>query len=142
MSDSRAEILVVDDNRWLREELLGLLTDEGYSAAGVGDGEQALEHMRSAGAPSLLLLDIHMPGLDGPGLCAALRREMGLCQVPIVVLTTERGKGDEALRAHAAAWLEKPFDIAALLRLIARHCGPAPRLREAASSLHHAPASP
>jgi len=62
---SAGTILVVDDNLDTNEALARLLATRGYRVVPAYDGRQALDYLRSGGKPSLIVLDIHMPGIDG-----------------------------------------------------------------------------
>ncbi len=64
MAECRGRILVVDDDEGLRELLVRYLSDNGYEAAGVGDGQAMKRHL-SSHSVDLLLLDVMLPGEDG-----------------------------------------------------------------------------
>ena len=119
-------ILIIEDNNPLREETIGLLTEEGYLVSGVANGEQALALLRGS-TPALVLLDVHMPILDGYGFFAEMKIDPRLAQFPVVVLSTDPGGQDRPLCSLAGAWLQKPYSIDSLLQLVARYCGPATR---------------
>ena len=79
-----AEILVVDDERVVRESLKGILEGEGYSVRLASDGEGALAEYRAA-RPDLILLDVMMPGRNGYSVCEEIRREDSA--IPVIFLT-------------------------------------------------------
>ncbi len=110
-------VLVVDDERTIRELVVEVLRDEGYAAVGAADGRAALEAMEEV-EPDLVLMDVMMPGLDGRGAYLAMRaRPQGL-SVPVVLLSAV---ADPArLPPGVAAFLPKPFDLEQLLALVAR----------------------
>ncbi|MEA2639812.1 MAG: two-component system, OmpR family, response regulator MprA [Chloroflexota bacterium] len=111
-------VLVVDDDPVVREALCLALECEGYPVAAAANGFEALG-MISEARPSLVLLDMHMPTLDGPGLTRAMD-DRGF-DPPIVVMTaTSRDVQQVALAVGAQAWVAKPFDLAELLALVAR----------------------
>ena len=68
--------------------------------------------------PALVVLDIQMPGVDGPAFARALR--MALRRVPLVILTGVEDPKHEADRCNAEAYLSKPFDAAELLKVVRR----------------------
>jgi two-component system response regulator MprA len=108
-------ILVVDDDRAVRESLRRSLSFNGYSVALAEDGVEALE-MITADRPDGLVLDVMMPRLDGLEVCRQLRSTGD--DLPILVLTardtiSERVAG---LDAGADDYLPKPFALRALLR--------------------------
>ena len=109
-----AQILLADDDRAIRESLERALELEGYTVIPVSDGIEALAAARSA-QPDVIVLDVMMPGVDGLGVCRALR-SIGM-RTPILMLTarvevTDRVAG---LDAGADDYLAKPFDLDELL---------------------------
>jgi CheY-like chemotaxis protein len=83
------KILLVDDNRDMREYLLSLLTD--YDVHAVGDGQAALEAALSEPF-SLVLTDVMLPGLDGLELTRALRAHPELRETPVLMLSARAGE--------------------------------------------------
>lgn len=116
MSLSGKRILVVDDNDAIREIVADALRLYGYEVRTARDGTEALAEAREA--PSLVLLDLMMPGLDGASV--ALRLAEQGCVAPIVVVTADRAGAERAKRMGAAGFLPKPFDLDRLLETIAR----------------------
>ena len=113
-------ILVVDDERTVREMLTMVLEAEGYAVVGAVDGRAALAALERDD-PHLVLMDVMMPGLDGPGAYLAMRAQApgspGLA-VPVVLMSAA---ADPArLPAGIAGFLPKPFDLDQLLDLVAR----------------------
>jgi two-component system response regulator MprA len=106
-------ILVVDDEPALRDAVAGLLADAGYRVAVAWNGADALARWERD-PPELVLSDVMMPGLDGLGLVRALRARGDATPV---ILTSAAGApiGGPA----GVAWLPKPVDPDALLRLVA-----------------------
>ena len=114
-------VLVADDAAPARSLLLGLLDQLGYRAVGVAAGPAAVEALDQASdAFGLALIDIDMPGLDGPATAAAIRR---LADPPPLIGLAAAGRPAEAERAAAAGMatsLEKPVRREALGRALAR----------------------
>lgn len=110
-------ILVVDDDPSIRQLVGDVLEEAGYDVLLAADGAQALSVLADA-SPSLLLLDIQMPGVDGPSFARELR--MALRRVPLVILTGVDDPRHEADRCNAEAYLTKPFDAPELLRVVRR----------------------
>jgi two-component system response regulator MprA len=111
-------ILVADDDPEIRELLAILLSDEGYRVVVAADGLRALDVAREE-SPGLILLDVSMPRLDGPGFCLAYREGGGAA--PIVVLSATLDAAIEATveACGAVAHVVKPFEIDDLLSTIA-----------------------
>jgi two-component system response regulator MprA len=120
------KILVVDDERAVRESLRRALELEGYQVELAEDGEQALERVAGLTAPDAVILDVLMPGIDGLEVCRRLRAEAN--SVPVLMLTA-RAEVDSrvaGLDAGADDYLPKPFALAELLarlRALLRRAG-------------------
>jgi CheY-like chemotaxis protein len=122
-SRPRGLVLVVEDEADLRALIVGLLEGDGYAAIGASNGEEALQLLREgAEPPSLILLDLMMPRMDGWAFRAAQRADPALASIPVVVVTGY-GSQLEARPLGAVATLPKPFDLDALLQIVDRHCG-------------------
>ena len=109
------EILVVDDERAVRDSLRRALELEGYGVELAEDGEQALRRLELEPQPDAVILDILMPGADGLEVCRRLRRSGN--EIPVLMLTA-RAEVDSrvaGLDAGADDYLPKPFALAELL---------------------------
>jgi two-component system, OmpR family, response regulator MprA len=106
-------LLVVDDDRALREALRRTLTLGGYEVAMAEDGERALEQIITA-VPDAVVLDVGLPGIDGLEVCRQVRR-LGN-RVPILVLTARDAISDriDGLDVGADDYMVKPFDVGEL----------------------------
>ena len=122
MMAPHTDILVVDDDRGIRETLGDVLVDEGYTVGFARNGAEALEFLRTEGLPSLILLDVSMPVLDGPGFRAQQLKDAALAAIPVILLTAA-GPHDEANEVPGvAAFLRKPFGLSQLLETVGAHC--------------------
>jgi two-component system response regulator MprA len=112
--DPAARVLVVDDDRAVRESLRRSLEFNGYQVALAGDGAEALASIAGQ-APDALVIDVMMPRLDGIETTRALRTAGN--DLPILVLTARDSIGDrvEGLDAGADDYLTKPFALEELL---------------------------
>jgi two-component system response regulator MprA len=108
------KILVVDDERAVRESLRRALALEGYDVDLAADGEEALESVRRS-EPDALILDVLMPGVDGLEVSRRLRRSGS--KVPILMLTARDAIENrvEGLDAGADDYVTKPFALEELL---------------------------
>ena len=123
MTTERALVLVIDDDRDIREGIIGLLEDEGFDAVGANNGLEALNFLaESPRQPSLILLDLMMPILDGWTFCKVRQGVSTLMEIPVVVISAGPMHGPrEPLRVDAT--LPKPFDPDALAWLATRMAG-------------------
>ena len=108
-------ILVVDDERAVRESLRRALELEGYEVELAGDGREALDRLETEPQPDALVLDVLMPEVDGLEVCARLRREGS--RLPVLMLTAraEVENRVEGLDAGADDYVTKPFALEELL---------------------------
>ena len=125
---SRPKVLVVDDDKAVRESLRRSLEYNGYAVTLACDGAEALAVLGTA-APDVVVMDVMMPRLDGLEATRALRSAGH--DVPILVLTARDAVGDrvEGLDAGADDYLTKPFALAELLarlRALLRRAAPSP----------------
>jgi signal transduction histidine kinase len=107
---SPATILVVDDNAANRALAEATLTDDGYRVVLAGSGEAGIAAFERE-RPDCVLLDVRMPGIDGPTACERIRALPGGQDVPIVFVTAQRDVDtfDRALHAGGDDFLSKPF---------------------------------
>jgi DNA-binding response OmpR family regulator len=99
---SRRRVLVVEDERPIRELLRLHLDLAGFEIDETGDGRDALDRTRAA-AFDLLILDVMLPGLDGVSLCRAVRAEGPNKETPILMLTARDGESDKVLGLESGA---------------------------------------
>ena len=102
------KVLVVDDERPIREILSGLLKREGYEVVTASTGEEALELAMSEG-PEVILLDITMPGIDGVETCRRLKAQEKTRSIPVIMISAIGESMMEAVEAGAEDFLNKPF---------------------------------
>jgi two-component system phosphate regulon response regulator PhoB len=113
------EILVVDDEADIRELIRYNLARAGYRVLEAGDGEQALELIRSQ-QPALVVLDLMLPGMDGLDLCRTVKADPILKCIPIIVVSARGEEVDvvAGLELGADDYLAKPFSPRVLLARI------------------------
>ncbi len=118
----RGHILVVDDNPDIVDLLTDVLALEGYHVhAAVGD---LVLPLARAVCPDLILLDAHMPGLDGATVSRRLRADPATAAIPRVAVTADPDLRARAAEMGAVAAVGKPFEFPALLRCVARWAEP------------------
>ncbi len=109
------KILVVDDERAVRDSLRRALELEGYDIELAENGREALDRLDSGAEPDALVLDVLMPGVDRLEVCRTLRRKGS--RLPVLMLTARTQVEDrvEGLDAGADDYLTKPFALEELL---------------------------
>ncbi len=110
-------VLVVDDDPDILEAVCDILEAEGYRVARARHGLEALDRVDEE-RPSIILLDLMMPVMDGVAFAQALRQRRIDERIPIVVISAD-GNPHKAASLGASGFLAKPFDIDALLSQVA-----------------------
>lgn len=113
-------VLLVEDNETIRHAFRILLEDSGYAVEEAESGQEAIDRAVAA-PPSVVLLDLGLPDINGLDVTRRLRATDATRDVPVVALTGRALETDEqaCLDAGCTAYLSKPVDAAALLRKIA-----------------------
>jgi DNA-binding response OmpR family regulator len=128
-----ATVLVVDDEPIVRDVIVRYLRRDGFAVLEAGDGERARELIET-GDPSLVVLDIMLPGIDGLELCRWIR---GRSELPVILLTARGEEADRivGLELGADDYVTKPFSprelsarVRSVLRRSDRRAAPAERL--------------
>ncbi len=112
-------ILVIDDQREIRENLTEILTSEGFDAACATDGEDALQYLRHH-VPDLILCDLMMPRMDGFEFVSRVRSDRRTAAIPFVFLTGRADKSDfrRGMDLGADDYVSKPWTVDGLLTAI------------------------
>jgi CheY-like chemotaxis protein len=122
---SRPRVLVVEDDEDIRESLVEVLLDHGYASTSAVHGLDALRKLKDpAQRPSLILLDLMMPVMDGRAFREHQLSEPALATIPVVVISAFRDQDRMVSSLKPAAFLPKPIDLPALLRAIEVHALP------------------
>ncbi len=116
LPDFRQPVLIVEDDRHIRELLTHHLERAGYECVPAADGKRALE-TAARRAFSLVVLDLMLPGVDGLAVCRELRREGINRDVPILMLTARHDERDkiQGLETGADDYVTKPFGVGELV---------------------------
>ena len=118
---SARKILVVEDNDMNMQLVEYLLEEGGYEIVKAASGEEALAITRDAGtAPDLILMDIHLPGMDGLSVVRAMKTDDRTRHIPILALTAHamRGDKDRFLEAGCDGYISKPIDVKTFISAI------------------------
>lgn len=120
---SARNILVVEDNDMNMQLVEFLLEEGGYHIVKATSGEEALAMTRDGGAPDLILMDIHLPGMDGLSVVRAFKSDERTARIPILALTAHamRGDKDRFLEAGCDGYISKPIDVKTFIASIERY---------------------
>ncbi len=119
---ARRTVLIVDDDRDIRETLQEILEQEGYEVATAKNGLDALGTARDE-RPAMILLDLFMPVMDGLEFRRRQLLDPDLAGIPVIVVSAAAGVEDSIGSLGVAGHLEKPLRIEQLFELVARYCG-------------------
>jgi two-component system, OmpR family, KDP operon response regulator KdpE len=123
MASEYAPILLIDDDGDLRGALRLTLQAEGYEVVEAADGKAAL-HLMVGGnplEPSLIVLDMQMPGMSGWEFLAVVRSYVRLKTTPVIVLSGRAPNAETMSRGAVSAWIQKPADFTELLDVVKAH---------------------
>ena len=107
-------VLVVDDEERIRSSLRGILSDEGFRVVDTGDGPSVMD-MIERESPSLVLLDVWMPEVDGIELLRRIKAEQPEVSVIMISGHANIQSAVAATRLGAADFIQKPFSVSGLL---------------------------
>jgi two-component system chemotaxis response regulator CheY len=117
------QILVVDDDTDIRETLAQILEFEGFQVVCACNGQEAmaqLEHLK----PSLILLDLMMPVMNGYEFRIAQKLKPEIAGIPVIILSADGNVQQKAAAAEVSCYLKKPIELDTLLSAIRRFCSP------------------
>jgi signal transduction histidine kinase len=136
-TEDRAHVLLVDDNRDMREYVQRLLGRK-YNVTAVTDGVEAMD-AALANPPDLVLTDVMMPRMDGLELLQALRADPVTATIPVIMLSARAGEDAESqgLEAGADDYLVKPFTARELMARVGSHISMHQLRMELTAQEHH-----
>ena len=124
---SERNILVVEDNDMNMQLVEFLLEEGGYRIVKATSGEEALAITREGPGrkPDLILMDIHLPGMDGLSVVRAIKADERTSRIPVLALTAHamRGDKDRFLEAGCDGYISKPIDVKTFIASIERYLG-------------------
>ena len=118
-------VLVIEDNEQNRYLVSYLLEKHGYDVVCATDGQRGLE-MANSVSPSVILLDIQLPKMDGYAVARALRTQPKLQDIPIIAVTSYAMPGDQekAMASGCTGYIEKPIDPSTFVATMERNLKP------------------
>ncbi|WP_240359818.1 response regulator [Pyxidicoccus trucidator] len=126
MPASSGPLLIVEDDADIREALQGYLELQGYEVRAASNGKEALKYLETPPRPSLILLDMALPVMDGHRVLTARKANATLAGVPVIILSAgmaamnPRDRAVYAANYDVAAFLKKPVEPRLLLEVIER----------------------
>ena len=120
-------LLLVEDDRDIREAMQDLLEDAGYHVNVAANGKEALSLLSSLARPCLILLDLMMPVMSGEEFLGELREKEGLAPIPVVIVSAWAREAAKENRVQG--FVSKPVDPERLLLVVRKFCR-APRPAE------------
>ena len=115
---SSGYILIIEDDDDIREALAQILELEGYSVREAANGREALDISSREPLPSLILLDLMMPVMDGWQFRSEQMKDPTLAKVPVLVISADAGVHEKVASFGAASVLPKPISLDRLLRAV------------------------
>jgi DNA-binding response OmpR family regulator len=102
------KILIIEDDKFLRELIAQKLTKEGYESSEAIDGEEGIKKIKEE-KPSLILLDLILPGIDGFEVLSQMKEDPAVSSIPVIILSNLGQKEDieRGLKLGAADYLIK-----------------------------------
>jgi len=124
MTMSAKTILIVDDNQKNLKLIRDILQFKGFATVEAADGETAVELAKS-NQPSLILMDVQLPGMDGRTAMKAIKANERTRNIPVVALTAlaMRGTREELLADGFDDYISKPIEIKEVLKLVQKFLG-------------------
>jgi CheY-like chemotaxis protein len=114
------KILVCDDEQEILDITQLILEDSGYEVTALINSNEVISYIEKQ-QPDILLIDLWMPGMSGDQVIAQLRTNANITNLPIIVISASKDGRQVAFAAGADDFLEKPYDIDALLSIVDKH---------------------
>jgi CheY-like chemotaxis protein len=116
-------VLVVEDDLAIRETLVDVLEEAGFTCRSASNGAEALEQLRRPGAPCpcVILLDLMMPVMNGAELHVELQRDAALARIPVILVSANNATQKHA-EAMGVKYLAKPVQLDDVLEAVERAC--------------------
>ena len=118
-------ILVIDDDEGVREAMVSILEVMGYRVASATNGKEALDYLRDAATPDLIISDLAMPVMDGRQFRREQVKEPRLAKIPVIVVSALSDQTD----IDANEIFIKPVEVDILLAAVNRYCRGGERMK-------------
>jgi DNA-binding response OmpR family regulator len=117
----RRPVLIIEDNADLRDGFELSLQLEGFDVRTAADGATGLIEMRREPLPCVVVLDLHMPDMDGFEFREEQRKDPALMAIPVIIYSGHHDVAGAAAEMGIEAYFQKPFDTTEILSLIRRY---------------------
>ena len=111
------KVLIVDDERDIRDSLKEIFEDEGYDVSTAANGAEALDRLATEALPCAMVLDLAMPGVGGVEVYAKMQGDPRLAQIPVIISTSDPSRAPSGLLI-----MKKPIDLNRLLGAVQKYC--------------------
>jgi len=118
---TKGHLLIVEDDFDIRDTLTQILEEEGYRVAGASNGQEALDLLKTGAAPSLILLDLMMPVMNGWQFRSEQLKDPRFAGIPVIVISADAAVHEKVGALGAAAVMKKPIQLEGLLELVAQY---------------------
>lgn len=112
-------VLVVEDDKDIRETMGLVLEGEGYEVVMAPNGKEALQLLQTGLRPCIILLDLMMPVMSGWEMREQMLRDPAMADIPTIVITGDTRASQRTAQLQATACIAKPFEISDLLAVVA-----------------------
>ncbi|HEY1584574.1 MAG TPA: response regulator [Polyangia bacterium] len=111
-------VLIIEDDEGVADSLAAILREEGYDVEAVNDGAAALQRLQQRPLPTLILLDLMMPVVDGIDFRRRQLADAELSKIPVIIISARPDIAEQAQTLHADAFLQKPMSFEELLHVV------------------------
>lgn len=119
---SKKTVFVCDDDIGIVDVVKIVLEEAGYQVVASSDSESVVQKVKKL-MPSLILIDLWMPGIGGEQLIPILKKDTRTSGIPVIVISASKDTKEVAERVGADGFLHKPFDITDLEVIVKKHLG-------------------
>jgi CheY-like chemotaxis protein len=119
--DKAHSVLLVEDDDFIRQEISEALTEEGYRVSTAAHGKEALALLAEGSRPSVVLLDLMMPVMNGWEFLKAFKKDDKFSNIPVIILSAFADRAT-IIGGDAISVLRKPINLNALFVVLDEHC--------------------
>ncbi len=121
MFKEQKRVLVVDDDKDIREIIMRILGSEGYAVSGLDNGHAVVETVEQT-RPNIILLDVMLGDMDGRDICKQLKSQPQTNMIPIIMVSATHGfHTRHEKQCKADGYVSKPFDVTDLVDHVKRY---------------------